>query len=85
LRLATKAAFRDSHHIRKIPAEASRLFLFLCRHLPVRLRRGMAGERFGVARIDQPLEQFERVCDGNSRGAASMFPSCGTPISMAQS
>ena len=31
------------------------------RHLPVRRRGRMAGERFRIAHIDQPLEQLERV------------------------
>src|ERR1700676_4602721 len=36
-------------------------FLLLGRHLPVRRRGRVAGERFGVPHIDQPLEQTERV------------------------
>src|SRR5580704_13240873 len=35
--------------------------LLLCRHLPVRGRGRMAGERFGIAHVDQTLEQLERV------------------------
>ena len=35
--------------------------LLLCRHLPVRGRSRMTSERFGVAHIDQALEQLERV------------------------
>ena len=37
------------------------LGLLLRRHLPVRRRCRMAGERLGVAEIDQPLEQLQRV------------------------
>jgi hypothetical protein len=33
------------------------------RHLPMRRRGRMAGERLGVAHIDQPLEQLERVVE----------------------
>ena len=39
------------------------LFLLFWRHLPVRGRCGMAGERFRVANVDQPLEQFERIVE----------------------
>ena len=37
------------------------LALLVGRHLPVRGRRRMAGQRLGVAHIHQPLEQFQRV------------------------
>ena len=39
------------------------LALLLGRHLPMRGRGRMAGERLGVAHIDQPLEQLERVVE----------------------
>ena len=39
------------------------LALLLGRHLPVRGRGRMAGQRLGVAHIDQPLDQLERVVE----------------------
>ena len=33
------------------------------RHLPVRGRGRMAGERLGIAHVDQPLDQAERVIE----------------------
>ena len=39
------------------------LLLLFWRHLPVRGRCGMAGERFRVADIDQPREQLERIVE----------------------
>ena len=37
--------------------------LLLRRHLPVRGRRRMAGQRLGVAQVDEPLDQRERVVE----------------------
>ena len=48
---------------RIISGRTPALLLLLGRHLPVRGRGRMAGERFSVAHIDQPLEQFERVVE----------------------
>src|SRR3984957_65091 len=50
-------ADREADHLRP---HASFLLLRR-RHLPMRGRSRMAGERFGVAHIDQPLEQLERI------------------------
>ena len=41
--------------------------LFLRRHLPMRGRGRVAGERLGIAHIDQPLEQLERVVERLAR------------------
>ena len=37
--------------------------LLLCRHLPMRRRGGVAGERFGIADVDQSLDQAQRVIE----------------------
>ena len=50
-------ADREADHLGPHPS----LVLLLQRHLPVRGRSGVAGERFGIAHIDQPLEQLECV------------------------
>ena len=39
------------------------LLLLFGRHLPVRGRCRMAGQRFRVSDVDQPLEQFQRVVE----------------------
>jgi|HubBroStandDraft_4_1064222.scaffolds.fasta_scaffold250821_2 hypothetical protein len=38
-------------------------FELICGHLPVRRRGRMAGQRLGVANIDQPLDETERVVE----------------------
>ena len=38
-------------------------FELICGHLPVRRRSRMAGQRLGVANIDQPLDETERVVE----------------------
>ena len=48
--------------------------LFLRRHLPMRRRGRMAGERFRIAQVDQALEQLERVIEAHAgRQAAADF------------
>ena len=48
---------------RIISGRTPALLLLLGRHLPVRGRGRMAGERLGVADIHQPLDQLERVVE----------------------
>src|SRR5260370_11225938 len=49
----------EPHHLRSHPG----LALFFNRHLPVGGRGRMAGQRFRVAQVDEPLDQLERVVE----------------------
>jgi hypothetical protein len=60
------------------------LFLLLRRHLPMRRRGRVTGERLGVTHIDQPLEQFQRVVERLSgieaAGNAESQKRAGSPV-----
>ena len=57
--------------LNRMPPGATPAALFLRRHLPMRGRRRMAGKRFRVAQIHQPLEQFEGVVETHAAGKAA--------------
>ena len=50
------------------------LLLLLVRHLPMRGGGGMAGQRFGVADIDEPLDQLQRVVEPLAGLEAALTP-----------
>ena len=50
----------------------ARVLLFFRRHLAMRGRGGMAGERFRVADIDEALDQLQRVVTGAARVEAAL-------------
>src|SRR5882724_9296274 len=50
--------------------------LFLRRHLAVRRRCGMARQGFGVAQIDQALEQLQRIVETHAGRQSTAYLEC---------